>query len=175
LGQTTRNHSTLRILPVEQARTTCRARRSGKVEIDGYNSSVFHNGDLSYVVSNVRREVACTDTSEPAPSTGGAPTCYAWTHEVQVVDRTGNAAVKRGKVALPEIDGSYWYGGWGWYGCYAWDWLLRVGRGAGGRRCIGVPPLAAGHHRRHAVGRAERPVRWSTCRTPTSQRSHRPR
>jgi hypothetical protein len=114
-------HSTLRVLPVEQAEENVSGAALGEVEIDGYNSSVFHNGDFSYVVSNVQREAACTGTTEPAPSTGGTSTCYAWTQEVQVVDRSGGAVTKRGKVALPEI-GSYWYGGWGWYGCYAWDW-----------------------------------------------------
>jgi hypothetical protein len=114
-------HSTLRVLPVEQAEENVSGAALGEVEIDGYNSSVFHHGDLSYVVSNVRREAPCTGT-QPAPSIGGTPTCYAWTQEVQVVDRAGGTVTKRGKVALPEI-GDYWYGGWGWYGCYAWDWF----------------------------------------------------
>jgi hypothetical protein len=116
------DHSTLRVLPVEQAEENVSGSALGEVEIDGHNSSVFHNGNLSYVVSNVRRETDCSNTrGTPVPTNGAAPVCYAWTQEIQVVDRTGGSVVKRGKIALPEI-GDYWYGGWGWYGCYAWDW-----------------------------------------------------
>ena len=117
-------HSTLRVLPAAQAEENVSDATLSQIEIDGYNSSVFHNGNLSYVVSSVQTEVPCDSSSGPSntvPSSGGTSTCYNWTQEIQVVDRAGNTAVKRGKIDLP-ISPGYWYSSWGWYGCYAWDW-----------------------------------------------------
>lgn len=117
-------HSTLRVLPTAQAEDNVSGAALAEIEIDGYNSSVFHNGDLSYVVSNVEHEVACTDSSGPStPAADGTTHCYSWTQEIQVVDRSNGSAVKRGKIDMPD-EGGYWYGGWGWYGCYAWDWYF---------------------------------------------------
>lgn len=119
-------HSTLRVLPAAQAEENVSDATLSQIEIDGYNSSVFHNGTLSYVVSSIQTEVPCGSSSGTpdniAPKSGGTSACFNWTQEIQVVDRTGNTAVKRGKIDLP-ISPGYWYSGWGWYGCYAWDWF----------------------------------------------------
>ncbi len=114
-------HSTLRVLPTAQAEDNVSGAALAEIEIDGYNSSVFHNGDLSYVVSNVQHEAACTGSNASTPKADGTSACYNWTQEIQVVDRSNGTAVKRGKVDMPDAVG-YWYGGWGWYGCYAWNW-----------------------------------------------------
>jgi hypothetical protein len=116
-------HSTLRILPSAQAEENVADATLSQVEIDGYNSRVFHNANLSYVVSNIQTEVSCDSSNGnySGPKGAGDTACYNWTQEIQVIDRTGGAAVKRGKVDLP-ISPGYGYSGWGWYGCYAWDW-----------------------------------------------------
>ena len=114
-------HSTLRVLPTAQAEDNVSGAALAEIEIDGYNSSVFHNGDLSYVVSNVQHEAACTGSNASTPKADGTSACYNWTQEIQVVDRSNGTAVKRGKVDMPDAVG-YWYSGWGWYGCYAWNW-----------------------------------------------------
>jgi len=120
-----KQHSTLRILPTAQAEENVSGAAIAEVDITGYNSSIFHNGNLSYVVSNVQHEVDCSSgNNAPSGADGksGATGCYNWTQEIQVVDRSNGTAVKRGKISLPDAAG-YWYGGWGWYGCYAWDWF----------------------------------------------------
>ena len=117
-------HSTLRILPTAEVEENVSGVTLSEVEIDGFNSSVFHNGDFSYVVSNIQQEVPCSDGSSganPAPKGDGTSTCYNWTQEIQVVDRSNGTAVKRGKIDMPSV-GGYWYGGWGWFGCYYYDW-----------------------------------------------------
>lgn len=119
-------HSTLRILPTAQADELVSDATLSEIEIDGYNSSVFHNGDFSYIVSNIQQPVNCSDggvigNAAPKGSGASASSCYNWTQEIQVVDRSGGTAVKRGKIDMPSAAG-YWYGGWGWYGCYYYDW-----------------------------------------------------
>ncbi len=114
-------HSTLRVLPTAQAEDNVSGAALAEIEIDGYNSSVYHNGNLSYVVSNIQHEVACTGNEPTSPKADGTSVCYNWTQEIQVVDRSNGTAVKRGKVDMPDAAG-YWYGGWGWYGCYASNW-----------------------------------------------------
>ncbi len=53
---------------------------------------------------------------------GTAPQrCYGWQQQVQVVDLANGSAKLRGKIALPMAPNGY-YGGWGWYGCYVYDW-----------------------------------------------------
>jgi len=116
-------HSTLRVLPLGQAEENVSGTALAEIDINGYNASVAHNGSLSYVISNVEQTIPCDGATGTAPSKGGsAGTCSAWTQEIQVVDRSNGGASKRGKIALPNV-GGYWYGGWGWYGCYAWDWF----------------------------------------------------
>ncbi len=114
-------HSTLRVLPTAQAEDNVSGVALAEIEIDGYNSSVYHNGNFSYVVSNVQHEAACTGNNASSVKADGSSVCYNWTQEIQVIDRSNGTAVKRGKVDMPEVAG-YWYGGWGWYGCYAWNW-----------------------------------------------------
>jgi len=91
--------------------------------IDGINPTVFHHGDLTYVVSNVRREIAC-EGSSVLPSGGDteAPQCYAYTQEVNVVDVSDGGARLRSKVALPTAPYYGWGWGWGWGGCGYYDW-----------------------------------------------------
>jgi hypothetical protein len=133
-----RQHSTLRILPAAQAEENVADATLSQIEIDGYNSRVFHNGNLSYVISNIETEVPCDSSGanpgQSKPNGTGSTTCYNWTQEVQVVDRSGGTAVKRGKIDLP-IPPGYWYSSWGWYGCYYYDWyggsdVLQVGNDA---------------------------------------------
>lgn len=121
------NHSELRVLPLAEAEENVADATLSSVSIDGTNPNVFHDGDLSYLVSNVRREVECQNGSGGTAAPGDpekpadAYKCYAWTQQVQVVDTSNGAAKLRGKIALPSRGNSY-YGGWGWYGCGMYDW-----------------------------------------------------
>jgi hypothetical protein len=123
------DHSTLRVLPLAQAEENVNDATIASLEIDGVNPTVFHDGDLSYVVSSVRHEVDCAAgqggpyPGKEAPTDPNAPEykCYSWTQEVQAVDTAKGSAKLRGKVALPDI-GSNWGWGWGWYGCGMYDW-----------------------------------------------------
>ncbi len=127
--------SELRVLPIANAEETSDASGGTSLKIDGMNAQIFRNGDMAYVVSSVRHEVTCDATNGgggtggvPAPTGGDkggtttTPTCYAWTQQVQVVDLSNGGAVLRGKVSLPDNPG-YYYGGWGYYGCYSYDWF----------------------------------------------------
>jgi hypothetical protein len=124
------DHSELRLLPLSEAEENVNDATLASLAIDGINPTVFHHGDASYVVSNVRHEIPCVDgtsgslPSKGAPSDGtSAPSkCYSWTQEVQVVDTAGGQAKLRGKVALPDIGAGYYGWGWGWYGCGMYDW-----------------------------------------------------
>jgi len=119
--------SELRVLPIgdaEEKKSLDGALAS--VTLDGYNARVFRNGDLAYVVTSVREKVACS-TKPGYPSGGpsgdgsGTPECWTNTQKVQIVDLAGGKAVLKGSVKLPTTDyGSYY--GWGWYGCYYYDW-----------------------------------------------------
>jgi hypothetical protein len=118
------SRSELRVLPLAEAEENVADATLDSVSIDGTNPTVFHDGNMSYVVSNVRREIPCADgqggTKPGAPDgEGGVYKCYAWTQEVQVVD-TADGAQLRGKIALP--DRGYYGWGWGWYGCGMYDW-----------------------------------------------------
>lgn len=106
-------HSMLRILPISQAEENVSNTALAETEIDGYNSRVFHYGNFSYVVSNIQYEMPC--------STDNKSICSRWTQRIEIVERTNDAVIKRGKLDLPDVE-NYWYGGWGWYGCYSWDW-----------------------------------------------------
>lgn len=116
--------SELRVLPLADAEE----RKSvdgalASVSIEGYNARIFRNGDLAYVVSDVREKVTCP-TGKPsggAPDYDGGPSdCYSNTQKVQVVDLAGGKAVLKGSVKLPTTTSGYY--GWGYYGCYYWDW-----------------------------------------------------
>jgi hypothetical protein len=121
------DHSTLRVLPIDQVEENVSDPALASLEIEGTNPTVFHDGDLSLVVSNVRREIACPDNSgSTAPDPGlkaESYKCYGWTQVVQAVDTSGGSAHLRGKIALPDMGNGYGWGwGWGWYGCGLYDW-----------------------------------------------------
>ena len=59
-----------------------------------------------------------TDTGKP-----DEPMCSTWTTVTQVIELKDGKALLRGKVELPRDAGSsYWGWGYGWGGCYAYDW-----------------------------------------------------
>jgi hypothetical protein len=129
--QNDQEHSALRILPIEHAEENVSGTAIDEIAINGVDARVFHNETLSYVVSNVRKEVACptgnggTGGRDVPPTPGGTapePVCYAWGQEIQVVDFSGGNAVLRGNVALPERPGYYYGGGFGFRGCMVGDW-----------------------------------------------------
>jgi hypothetical protein len=115
--------SEMRVLPISDAEENKSLDGAlATVSIEGYNARVFRNGDLAYVVSDVRESVDCASGGYPSyPSGDGKAVCYSNTQKVQIVDLSGGKAVLRGSVKLPKPDG-YGYWGWGWYGCYAYDW-----------------------------------------------------
>lgn len=123
------DHSELRVLPLAQAEENVTDATLATLSIDGTNPTVFHDGELSYLVSNVRREVDCKNGGGGFPKGGGIEPgggvaeskCYAWTQQVQAVDTSGGGAKLLGKVSLPDAGNSY-YGGWGWGGCGMYDW-----------------------------------------------------
>ncbi|WP_394851280.1 beta-propeller domain-containing protein [Pendulispora rubella] len=120
--------SEIRMLPMDNADERSDASGAVTVKIDGNNARVFRNGPLSYVVTNVRKEIDCGDgRGNPAPTPDGKPSsgaCYAYVPQVQVVEFAHETATLRGKVTLPTDSGnSYYYGGWGWGGCYWYDWF----------------------------------------------------
>ncbi len=120
------DHSELRVLPAAEAEDNVSGAALSTLPIDGTNPTVFHHGELTYVVSSVRSEAPCPAGRPGESPRGGvgakAQACYSWRQEVQVVDVAGGGAVARGKVALPELGGGYYGGYWGWYGCGMNDW-----------------------------------------------------
>ncbi len=105
--------SEVRVLPIANAEETSDNGNVSSVNIDGVDARVFRNGDLAYVITNVRVPDAC-----PA---GGAGKCWSRSEQIQVVDLANGGAVLRGKVALPSDTWGYY--GWGWWGFYWWDWF----------------------------------------------------
>jgi hypothetical protein len=116
------DHSELRVLPAAQAEENVSGVALATLEIDGVNPTVFANGDVTYVVSNVRKEVTCTPDQKYEPEPGVEGKCYTWTQEVQAIDVSDGEADALGKIALPDVGNSYWGWGWGWYGCGMYDW-----------------------------------------------------
>ena len=116
--------SEMRVLPVAQADELMDTSSAVTVKIDGVNARAFRNGNLAYVVSNVKTQVPCPPDYYGNPAPGGQQ-CFAAVPQVQVVDLSNGGATLRGKATLP-LDNpyyGYWGGwGWGWYGCYWWDW-----------------------------------------------------
>jgi len=115
--------SELRVLPLADAEENKSLDGAlASVSIEGYNARVFRNGDLAYVVSDVREKVTCPTSGggAPAPDGKGSGECYSSTQKVQVVDLAGGKATLKGSVKLPVST----YGGyyWGYWGCFAWDW-----------------------------------------------------
>ncbi|MEO6420157.1 MAG: beta-propeller domain-containing protein, partial [Polyangiaceae bacterium] len=123
--------SEMRVLPIANADETTDS-GSVSLKIDGINARAFRNGDLAYVVTNVRTKVPCNTggvsdgTTRGPDGTGGAADCYAPAPQIQVVDLANGQATPRGKITLPinpEYYGGYWGGfGWGWGGYYWYDW-----------------------------------------------------
>jgi len=117
--------SQVRVLPVGNAEETAdTAAAVATVNVDGIAAQVFPNGQLSYIVTNVR-----TDT----PCPGALGTCFVRAQQVQVVDLSTGAPVLRGKLQLPTDPwGRYgWGGGWGGFWWYDWWWgdeVVQVGR-----------------------------------------------
>jgi hypothetical protein len=116
--------SELRVLPIQNSEENSEG-PSINVKIDGVNARAFKNGDLAYIVSNVRVTVPCPAGGggyDPGSPKGGTQECKAMTPQVQVVDLAGGNAVSRGKITLPVDQSLYSSWGWGWGGCYWYDW-----------------------------------------------------
>ena len=117
------DHSELRVVPKSQADETTTDPALATLPIPGTNPTVFHAGNMTYVVSNVRHEVACPAGSySGAPDGSGAPVCYNYTQAVSVVDVSGGTARLRGAAELPGAQYYGWGWGWGWYGCDGYSW-----------------------------------------------------
>ena len=112
--------STVRVLPIAAADELTSAAAVAETTIDGVNARVFRNGDLAYLVSDVRFEVPCA--SGPSVWVDADGKCRQWSQEVQVVDLSGGGARVRGKAILPGFFG-WGFPGPGFFGCFAWDWF----------------------------------------------------
>jgi hypothetical protein len=128
-------HSDVRVLPIADAEENSDESTAIDTPIDGVDANVFTNGNLDYIVTSVQVPVPCGQgggvTVGPAPGgasgvPGGAPQppqqCTGWRQQVQVVDLSNGGAKLRGKIALP-MNQNGGYVGWGWYGCYSYDWF----------------------------------------------------
>lgn len=122
--------SEMRVLPIANADET-QDTAAVTLKIDGVNARAFRNGDLAYVVTNVRTKVPCQTYNGAGPSRDpGSPSgpadCFAPAPQIQVVDLANGQATPRGKITLPispDYYGGYWGGfGWGWGGYYWYDW-----------------------------------------------------
>ncbi|MFZ5897499.1 MAG: beta-propeller domain-containing protein [Myxococcota bacterium] len=116
--------SELRVLDAARVEETNSDATLAKLDIPGTNARVFHNGNLSYAVTQVVRRGACVDSAgNPIPGRGDGSECEFWHTRVQVIDRSGAQPKLRGAIDLPETYGyNHWGWGWGYWGCFAWDW-----------------------------------------------------
>ncbi len=128
-------HSDVRVLPLADAEENRDESKAIDTPVNGVNANVFTNGSLDYVVTNVQIPVPCGTGGSPglvpalgAPGNAGSPStgtavqqCFGWQQQVQVVDLSNGGAKLRGKIALP-MDPNGGEIGWGWYGCYSYDW-----------------------------------------------------
>jgi hypothetical protein len=136
------DHSELRVVPKSQADETTTDPALATLSIPGTNPTVFHDGNMTYVVSNVRHEVACPAGSSPAPTDGkSVSACYEYSQAVSVVDVSGGGARLRGSVELPGAQYYGWGWGWGWYGCDGYSWyygsdIVQVGKKLAFRRWL---------------------------------------
>lgn len=101
--------SELRVLPIANAEENTIDPATLNVKLEGTNARVYRNGDLAYIVT----DVFTPNASSPYGGGTMQPT-------VQVVDLAGGGATLRGKIKLPATSNSYW--GYGWGGCYWYDW-----------------------------------------------------
>lgn len=115
------DHSELRVVPKTQADEATTDPALATLPIPGTNPTVFHNGGMSYVVSNVQHEVPCAAGTTP-DGNGKEPRCYAYTQAVTAVDLSSNPPSVRGSVTLPDAQYGGWGWGWGWYGCDMVSW-----------------------------------------------------
>jgi hypothetical protein len=116
--------SELRMLDKANVEETGRDATLASLSLPGINARVFHDGELSYVLSQVNRRGACVDAEGKAlPNTQGVNECSFWHTRVQVVDHSEATPRLRGVADLPETTG-YWGWGWGWgfWGCGMGDW-----------------------------------------------------
>jgi hypothetical protein len=117
--------SEVRVLPIADAEETADTGAVPTATVDGVNARVYRNGNLSYIVTDVRAQAACKDAT--------AGSCYARTQQVQVVDLSTGVPVLRGKTQLP-ADRWGWFGGiWGGFWWYDWWWgdeVVQVGNDA---------------------------------------------
>jgi hypothetical protein len=124
-------HSDVRVLPTADAEEIKDESGAIDTQVDGVDARVFTNGTLDYIVTDVQVVVPCGANGGGIAVPVGAPDspngvtapakCTGWQQEVQVVDLANGGAKLRGKIALP-MDPNGYYGGWGWYGCYVYDW-----------------------------------------------------
>jgi hypothetical protein len=111
--------SEVRVLPISDAEELRDVGAVPTVTVDGIRAQVFRNGNLTYIVTDVRVDAPCDYGG--SGGIGGNPTkCYKRAQQVQVVDLANGVARLRGKLQLP---GDSWGWGWGWWGYYAWDWF----------------------------------------------------
>lgn len=112
--------SQLRIVPANDVAELHTLDGIAGVDIEGYNAQVFHNGTLSYVVTNVDRKGPCLDGSGSfgVKEPGVTGDCNYTTQQVQVVDVSGAVPKLLGKVALPNLGYGYYYGGY--FDCFGW-------------------------------------------------------
>jgi hypothetical protein len=127
-------HSDVRVLPVTDSEENRDESKAVDTPVAGVDANVFTNGSLDYIVTNVQVTVPCTKgtvgsagAAPSGPASPGlpiksAPQCSGWEQQVQVVDLSGGGAKLRGKIALP-MNPSGGEVGWGWYGCYDYDWF----------------------------------------------------
>jgi hypothetical protein len=110
-----RSASEIRVLPIADAEELRDVGAVPTLSLPGSNARVFRNGDLTYVVD---RRPGCRGVRRPT----GDPRAYCnrRSQQVQVVDLSGGGARLRGKIELPSDVGTW---GWGWYGCFPWDWF----------------------------------------------------
>jgi hypothetical protein len=105
--------SEVRVLPIANAEESTDSGAIPSLNVQGTNARVFRNGDLAYVVTNVRLDAPC-------PGTPNGSGCYQRAEQVSVVDLSSGGAVQRGTVRLPSDPWGYYW--WGWYGFWWWDW-----------------------------------------------------
>jgi hypothetical protein len=115
------DHSELRIVPKTEADEDTTDPALATLPIPGTNPTVFHNGNMTYVVSNVRHQTSCPASYSKQPD-GSDPVCYGYSQAVSVVDVSGGQARLRGLVSLPDTEYYGWGWYWGWYGCDMSSW-----------------------------------------------------
>jgi len=122
--------SEMRVMPIASASETADNGQGQTATIDGVGATIFQNGTLSYVVTDVQHTIPCGGQWSNTNPNG---TCYDYAQQVQVVDTTNGGAVLRGKVLLP--DQPMGWDGWGWDGFWYYDWfdgadIVQVGNDA---------------------------------------------